>query len=55
MRIDRQTGDVPLFADGLPPQVLGIGGAMDVAFIGHTAYVLVTMVGGDIVDATAHR
>ena len=38
-----------LFADGLPPQVLGIGGAMDVAFIGHTAYVLVTMVGGDIV------
>jgi hypothetical protein len=48
-RIDRRTGAVSLFADGLPPQVLGIGGAMDVAFIGHTAYVLVTMVGGDIV------
>jgi hypothetical protein len=28
---------------------LGIGGAMDVAFIGSTAYVLVTLVGGDIV------
>jgi len=48
-RIDRRTGGVSLFADGLPPQGLGIGGAMDVAFIGHTAYVLVTMVGGDIV------
>ena len=48
-RIDRRTGGVSLFADELPPQVLGIGGAMDVAFIGHTAYVLVTMVGGDIV------
>ena len=37
-----------LFADGLPPQVLGIGGPMDVAFVGRNAYVLVTMVGGDI-------
>ena len=33
----------------LPPQVLGVGGAMDVEFIGRTAYVLVTLVGGDIV------
>jgi hypothetical protein len=40
---------VSLFANGLPPQGLGIGGAMDIAFLGHTAYVLVTMVGGDIV------
>jgi hypothetical protein len=50
LRVDRQTGEVSTFAEGLPPQVLGIGGAMDVAFVGGTAYVLVTMVGGDIVD-----
>jgi hypothetical protein len=50
LRVDRQTGDVSTFADGLPTQVLGIGGAMDVAFVGSTAFVLVTMVGGDIVD-----
>lgn len=49
LRIDRRTGDVSTFAEGLPPQVLGIGGAMDIAFIGGTAYVLVTLVGGDIV------
>ena len=48
-RIDAAVGRVTKFADGLPPQGLGIGGAMDIAFIGHTAYVLVTMVGGDIV------
>jgi sugar lactone lactonase YvrE len=50
LRVDRMTGAVSTFAEGLPPQVLGIGGAMDVAFIGRTAYVLVSMVGGDIVD-----
>ena len=50
LRIDRETGDVTTFADGLPPQVLGIGGAIDVAFVDDAAYVLVTMVGGDIVD-----
>jgi len=50
VRIDRRSGDVTTFATGLPTQVLGIGGAMDVAFVGRTAYVLVTMVGGDIVD-----
>src|SRR5215207_2004651 len=49
LRIDRKTGAVSEFAAGLPVQVLGIGGAMDVAFIGSTAYVLVTLVGGDIV------
>ena len=50
LRVDRMTGAVSTFAEGLPPQVLGVGGAMDVAFIGRTAYVLVSMVGGDIVD-----
>lgn len=50
LRVDRRTGAVSRFADGLPPQVLGVGGAMDVAFVGRTLYVLVTLVGGDIVD-----
>jgi hypothetical protein len=49
LRVDRRTGAVTTVADGLPPQVLGVGGAMDVAFIGNTAYVLVTLVGGDII------
>lgn len=48
-RIDRRTGAVSLYATGLPPKVLGIGGAMDVAFLDGRAYVLVTMVGGDII------
>lgn len=49
-RIDPQTGAVTTFATGLPkilPSV-GIGGAMDVEFIGSTAYVLVTLVGADV-------
>lgn len=50
LRVDRRTGAVTTFADGLPPQVLGVGGAMDVAFVGGTAYVLVTLVGGDVID-----
>jgi hypothetical protein len=51
LRIDRRTGQVTPYATGLPTQVLGIGGAMDVAFVGRTAYVLVTMVSGEIVGA----
>ena len=42
------------YASGLPVQALGIGGAMDIAFLGRTAYVLVTLVGGDIVGGP-HR
>ncbi len=49
LRVDRRTGVSRTYAGGLPPQVLGVGGAMDVEFIGRTAYVLVTLVGGDIV------
>ncbi len=49
LRVDTRTGEVSTFAGGLPPQVLGVGGAMDVAFLEGTAYVLATMVGGDIV------
>lgn len=47
-RIDPRTGTVITFASGLPPSIVGIGGAMDVAFIGSTAYVLVTLVGADV-------
>jgi hypothetical protein len=47
-RVDGRTGEVTTFASGLPPIIGGIGGAMDVAFIGSTAYVLVTLVGTDV-------
>src|SRR5512144_3210910 len=57
LRVDRDTGAITTFATGLPPSIaaVGIGGAMDVAFIGRTAYVLVTLVGpffgqSDVVD-----
>jgi sugar lactone lactonase YvrE len=48
-RVDPRTGAVTVFATGLPPKVLGIGGAMDVAFLDQRMYVMVTMVGGDVV------
>ena len=48
-RVDRRTGAVSIYASGLPPRVLGIGGAMDVAFLAGRGYALVTMVGGDFV------
>ncbi len=44
-RVDPRTGASTLFASGLPKPTIGLGGAMDVAFIGKTAYVLVTLVG----------
>jgi hypothetical protein len=43
-RVDPRSGNVTTFAEGLPPSVIGIGGATDVAFIGDTGYVLVTLV-----------
>ena len=45
-RIDPQTGDKTVLAEGLPPMIpeVGIGGVMDVAFMGSTAYALVTLV-----------
>jgi sugar lactone lactonase YvrE len=48
-RVDRRTGAVSVYASGLPPRVLGIGGAVDVAFLAGHGYALVTMVGGDFV------
>jgi hypothetical protein len=47
-RVDPQTGEITTFASGLPKSIIGIGGAIDVAFIGQTAYVLVTLVGSDL-------
>jgi hypothetical protein len=47
-RVDPKTGDITTFASGLPESIVGIGGAIDVAFIGGTAYALVTLVGSDV-------
>lgn len=47
-RVDRHTGEITTFASGLPKSIIGIGGVIDVAFIGKTAYALVTLVGADV-------
>ncbi len=48
-RIDPRTGALTTFASGLPTNLLGPGsGVVDVAFIGATAYVLITGVGPDV-------
>ena len=49
LRIDRRSGRVTKYAEGLPPKAfpgMDIGGPVDVAFSGRTAYVLVTIVSG---------
>jgi hypothetical protein len=47
-RVDPETGDVTTFAEGLPPAIFPIGGVVDVAFLGGTAYALVSFVGPDV-------
>ncbi|MGA6973168.1 MAG: ScyD/ScyE family protein [Candidatus Binatus sp.] len=49
-RVDPRTGKISTFASGLPQTLssVGIGGPTDVAFIGRTAYVLVTLVSSDL-------
>jgi len=51
-RVDPKTGAVTLFASGLPARIPGLffigSGVVDVAFIGGTAYALVTGVGPDL-------
>jgi len=47
-RVDPKTGTITTFASGLPTAIAPIGGVIDVAFIGTTAYALVTLVGSDI-------
>ena len=53
-RIDPQTGAVTAFASGLPVNLVVGGGVKDLAFIGRTAYALVSLVapevGGSDVD-----
>jgi hypothetical protein len=48
IRVDPRTGVKTTFATGLPVAHLGIGGAIDVAFLDDEAYVLVTLVGADV-------
>jgi hypothetical protein len=47
-RVDPRTGATTTYASGLPRRIIGVGGAMDIAFLGRTAYVLVTLVGPDV-------
>src|ERR1700745_1284187 len=47
-RVDPQTGEKTTFASGLPRAIIGIGGAIDVAFIDNIAYALVTLVSPDL-------
>jgi hypothetical protein len=47
-RVDPWTGATSTFASGLPHSWIGIGGAVDVAFMDGVAYVLVTLVGSDL-------
>jgi hypothetical protein len=49
-RVDPQTREKTTFASGLPTALpaIGIGGAIDVAFIDNVAYVLVTLVSSDL-------
>jgi hypothetical protein len=47
-RVDPWTGHTRLFTSGLPTRIAPVGGAMDIAFLGRTAYVLVSLVGPDV-------
>jgi hypothetical protein len=51
LRIDRRSGRVTTYAKGLPKKAFptDIGGPVDVVFVGRTAYVLVTLVSGEII------
>jgi hypothetical protein len=51
-RVAPKTGAKTTFASGLPRAILPIGGAIDVAFLDRTAYVLVTLVGPDLGGST---
>jgi hypothetical protein len=49
-RVDPRTGATTTYASGLPELIpaAGFGGPVDIAFLGRTAYVLVTLVGPDV-------
>ncbi len=48
MRVDPSTGEMMVFASGLPERVIPLGGVVDVAFLDGTAYALVTIVSPDV-------
>jgi hypothetical protein len=50
IRVNPRTGATTTYASGLPRLIpaVGFGGPVDVAFLGRTAYVLVTLVGPDV-------
>jgi hypothetical protein len=50
-RVDLRSGATSTFADCLPRRIFGAGGAVDVAFIGRTAYALVTLVDASVPGA----
>jgi hypothetical protein len=52
-RVNPRNGHTTTFASGLPRRVGDLGGAMDVAFIHHTAYALVTLVSPDVGGTSA--
>jgi len=47
-RVDPWNGDLTTYATGLPQSLIGIGGAVDVAFVDEVAYVLVTLADFDV-------
>jgi hypothetical protein len=51
-RVDPESGETTLYASGLPQkfEALPFGGVMDLAFIGSTAYALVSVVGSNPAD-----
>lgn len=51
-RVNPKNGVVTTYADGLPPSLIGIGGAVDIAFLDQTAYVLVALNGSDVGGTT---
>jgi hypothetical protein len=53
LRVDPDSGAATTFADCLPKQLIGIGGAMDVAFEDDTAYALVTLVDAQLGGTSA--
>jgi hypothetical protein len=50
-RVDLRTGATSTVADCLPRRIFGAGGAVDVAFLGRTAYALVTLVDRSVPNA----
>ncbi len=53
LRVDRRTGRITTYGTGLPTKAFAtdIGGPVDLVFVGRTAYVLVTLVSGQILGA----